>query len=115
MIGLLIFLLRLLVLPFKPKLRLEAENAALRQQVSILQRKLHGRVQLTNGNRLFFLQLYRWFPREVLAGLVERVTYHNDENGFCVLRIKARGHRDLVTVVGHAAVISAGEWVNGIG
>ena len=62
MIGLLIFLLRLLVLPFKPKLRLEAENAALRQQLSILQRKLCGRVQLTNGNRLFFLQLYRWFP-----------------------------------------------------
>jgi exodeoxyribonuclease V alpha subunit len=47
--------------------------------------------------------------REVLAGLVERVTYHNPENGFCVLRIKARGHRDLVTVVGHAATISAGE------
>src|SRR5436190_8522594 len=36
-------------------------------------------------------------PQEVLAGLVERVTYHNAENGFCVLRIKARGHRDLVT------------------
>src|SRR5438046_6196771 len=49
--------------------------------------------------------------QEVLAGLVERVTYHNEENGFCVLRIKARGHRELVTVVGHAAVISAGEWV----
>ena len=37
--------------------------------------------------------------QEVLAGLVERVTYHNAENGFCVLRIKARGHRDVVTVV----------------
>ena len=53
--------------------------------------------------------------REVLAGLVERVTYHNAENGFCVLRIKARGHRDLVTTVGHAAVISAGEWVTASG
>ena len=53
--------------------------------------------------------------QEVLAGLVERVTYHNDENGFCVLRIKARGHRDLVTVVGHAATISAGEWVTASG
>jgi exodeoxyribonuclease V alpha subunit len=45
--------------------------------------------------------------QEVLAGLIERVTYHNEENGFCVLRIKARGHRELVTVVGHAAVISS--------
>ena len=53
--------------------------------------------------------------REVLAGLVERVTFHNAENGFCVLRIKARGHRDLVTVVGHAATIAAGEWVTASG
>ncbi len=53
--------------------------------------------------------------REVLAGLVERVTFHNAENGFCVLRIKARGHRDLITVVGHAAVIAAGEWVTATG
>jgi hypothetical protein len=42
--------------------------------------------------------------QEVLAGLIERVTYHNAENGFCVLRTKARGHRDVGTVVGHAAV-----------
>src|ERR1700681_1037847 len=54
-------------------------------------------------------------PQEVLAGLVERVTYHNAENGFCVLRIKARGHRDLVTTVGHAATISAGEWITAAG
>ena len=46
--------------------------------------------------------------QEVLAGLIERVTYHNAENGFCVLRAKARGHRDVVTVVGHAATIAAG-------
>jgi exodeoxyribonuclease V alpha subunit len=52
---------------------------------------------------------------EVLAGLVERVTFHNPENGFCVLRVKARGRRDLVTVVGHAAMISAGEWVTATG
>ena len=50
-------------------------------------------------------------PPEVLAGLIERVTFHNAENGFCVLRIKVRGHRDMVTVVGHAAEISAGKWV----
>ena len=53
--------------------------------------------------------------REVLAGLVERVTYQNAENGFCVIRVKARSHRDLVTVVGHAATISAGEWITASG
>ena len=53
--------------------------------------------------------------REVLAGLVERVTYQNAENGFCVVRVKARSHRDLVTVVGHAAAISAGEWITASG
>lgn len=36
--------------------------------------------------------------KEVLVGLVERVTFHNEENGFCVLRVKARGQRDLITV-----------------
>jgi exodeoxyribonuclease V alpha subunit len=53
--------------------------------------------------------------QEALAGLVERVTYHNAENGFCVLRAKARGHRDVVTVVGHAATIAAGEWITASG
>src|SRR5271154_5644204 len=53
--------------------------------------------------------------QEVLAGLVERVTFHNAESGFCVLRAKARGHRDLVTVVGHAAIISPGEWITASG
>lgn len=53
--------------------------------------------------------------REILAGLVERVTFHNPENGFCVLRVKARGHRELVTVVGHAATISPGEWISASG
>ena len=52
---------------------------------------------------------------EVLAGLVERVTFHNQDTGFCVLRLKARGHRDLVTTIGHAAMISAGEWVTASG
>ncbi len=52
---------------------------------------------------------------EVLSGLVERVTFHSSESGFCVLRVKARGHRDVVTVVGSAAMISAGEWVTASG
>ena len=43
--------------------------------------------------------------RENLAGIVERVTFHNEDSGFCVLRLKARGQRDLITVVGHAAAI----------
>src|SRR5712671_488134 len=54
-------------------------------------------------------------PTEVLAGLVERVTFHNAENGFCVLRVKARGQRDLITILGHAAMISAGECVQASG
>ena len=53
--------------------------------------------------------------REVLAGAVERVTFHSEESGFCVLRVKARGHRELVTVVGHAASVSAGEWITASG
>ena len=53
--------------------------------------------------------------REVLAGIVERVTFHNVETGFCVLRVKARGHRDLTTIVGHAATICAGEWITASG
>jgi exodeoxyribonuclease V alpha subunit len=52
---------------------------------------------------------------EVLAGLVDRVTFHNAENGFCVLRVKARGQRDLITLVGHAAMIAAGEFVQANG
>ena len=56
---------------------------------------------------------------ETLSGSVERVTFHNVENGYCVVRAKVRGQRDLVTVTGHAAAIGAGEhveisgvWVN---
>jgi hypothetical protein len=62
MIALLCFFLTLLVSPFKSKSRLGAENAALRREVIILRRKVRGRVHLTNGDRFFFVQLYRWFP-----------------------------------------------------
>src|ERR1700739_959184 len=48
-------------------------------------------------------------------GLESRMSFHNSENGFCVLRIKARGQRDLTTLVGHAAMISAGEFVQASG
>jgi len=53
--------------------------------------------------------------REPLSGLVERVTFHSAETGFCVLRTKVRGQRDLVTVVGHAATITAGEFIQASG
>src|SRR6266478_5830476 len=62
MIGLLCFALAVLTSPFKSKLRLEAENAVLRHQLNVLRRRLHGRVRLTNSDRWFFIQLYRWFP-----------------------------------------------------
>ena len=62
MIALFFLFLTLSVSPFKSKSRLEAENAALRHQLIVLQRRVRGRVQLTNGDRLFLVQLYRWFP-----------------------------------------------------
>jgi exodeoxyribonuclease V alpha subunit len=52
---------------------------------------------------------------EHLAGSVERVIFHSEETGFCVLRVKVRGHRDLVTIVGTAAAITPGEYVEGEG
>ena len=62
MIALIQFVLAMLAAPFKSKSQLEAENAALRQQLVVLRRKVKGRVALSNGDRLFFVQLYRWFP-----------------------------------------------------
>jgi len=54
-------------------------------------------------------------PTEEIAGLVERVTFFNEESGFSVLRVKVRGHRDHVTVLGSVPSISAGEWLTGRG
>jgi hypothetical protein len=62
MIALILLALNLLAALVKSKIRLEAENAALRQQLRVLQRKVRGRVRFNNGDRLFFVQLYRWFP-----------------------------------------------------
>ena len=67
MAALIFLLLNLAGSFFKPKRRLEAENAALRQQLIVLQRKVRGRVQFTNSDRLFFIQLYRWFPSVLKA------------------------------------------------
>jgi hypothetical protein len=69
MIALIFFLLNLGTSLFKPKSRLEAENAALRHQLIVLQRKVRGRVQFTNSSRIFFIQLYRWC-RPVLKAMM---------------------------------------------
>jgi transposase InsO family protein len=62
MFSLCCFVLAVLVSPFKARIRLEAENAVLRHQLIVLRRKLYGRVRLTNNDRWFLIQLYRWFP-----------------------------------------------------
>ena len=67
MIALFCLFLALFASPFKSKSRLEAENAALRHQLIILRRKVRGRVRLMDGDRLFFIQLYRWFPSVLKA------------------------------------------------
>ena len=54
-------------------------------------------------------------PSEEIAGLVERVTFFNEESGFAVLRVKIRGHRELVTVLGSLPAVSAGEWLTAKG
>src|SRR5260370_39464873 len=54
-------------------------------------------------------------PDEVLAGLVERVVFHNPKSGFGVLRVGARGGRETVTIVGHAPQISTGEFIQASG
>lgn len=54
-------------------------------------------------------------PQESLSGLIERVTFHNSENGFCVLKVKTKGHKDLVVVIGSCAAVTAGEWIQADG
>ena len=85
MIALVCFGLAVLTSPFKSKSRLEAENAALRHQLAVLRRKLKGRAQLTNSDRWFFVQLYRWFPSILQVFTIIRpetlVRWHRA--GFC--------------------------------
>ncbi|NDB85350.1 MAG: hypothetical protein EB127_22005 [Alphaproteobacteria bacterium] len=49
--------------------------------------------------------------KEYLSGTIERVTYHNGDNGFCVLRVKVKGKKDLVTVTASAPSVSSGEYI----
>src|SRR4051794_20495486 len=93
MIGLFCFLLAVLRSPFKSKLRLEAENAALRHRLIVLRRRLHGRVRLTNNDRWFFIQLYRWFPSilQVLTIIRPETLVRWHRAGFrCYWRWKSR-------------------------
>jgi len=93
MIGLLCFVLAVLASPFKSKLRLEAENAVLRQQLNVLRRRLHGRVRLTNNDRWFSIQLYRWFPSilQVLTIIQPETLVRLHRAGFrCCWRWKSR-------------------------
>ncbi len=48
---------------------------------------------------------------EEISGVIERVTFHNDESGFCVLRVKTKGHREETTVIGSLPSVTAGEWL----
>src|SRR5229473_2939455 len=93
MIGLFHFVLAILASPFKSKLRLEAENAMLRHQLMVLRRRVRGRVRLTNNDRWFFIQLYRWFPSILLVLTIIRpetlVRWHRA--GFrCYWRLRSR-------------------------
>jgi transposase InsO family protein len=72
MVALIFLRLNLIASLFKSKCRLEAENAALRQQLIVLQRKVRGRVQFTNSDRLFFIQLYRWCPSVLKVMMIIR-------------------------------------------
>src|ERR1700727_529177 len=85
MIGLLSFVLAILGSPFKSQSRLEAENAVLRHQLIVLRRKVPGRAQLSNNDRWFFVQLYRWFPSILQVFTIIRpetlVRWHRA--GFC--------------------------------
>jgi hypothetical protein len=72
MIALFWLFLALSVSPFKSKNRLAAENAALRHQLIVLQRRVRGRVQLANGDRLLLVTLYRWFPSVLKAITIVR-------------------------------------------
>src|SRR5437879_8311717 len=72
MVALISFLLNVVASLFKSKSRLEAENAALRHQLIVLQRKVRGRVLFTDSDRLFFVRLYRWFPSVLKAVTIIR-------------------------------------------
>jgi hypothetical protein len=70
--------------------------------------------RLLSSTKRRWLHINREFD-EVVAGLVDRVSFHSAETGFCVLRLKARGQRDSITLISHATTISTGEFVQASG
>jgi len=72
MIGLFCFVLAVLASPLKSKSLLAAENAVLRHQLTVLKRRLKGRARLTNSDRWFLVQVYRWFPSILTAVTIVR-------------------------------------------
>ena len=72
MIALIYFIWSVSTALFKSKNRLELENAALRHQVVVLQRKVRGRIGFTNRDQLFFILLYRWCPSVLKAMMIVR-------------------------------------------
>jgi hypothetical protein len=93
MAALIFLALNLAASLFKPRWRLEAENAALRQQLIVLQRKVPSRVEFTNSDRLFFIQLYRWFPSILKATTIIRpevvVRWQGESLGIEILQAAA--------------------------
>lgn len=84
------------------------QGAVQRSGQGAVQRTVQGTVQgAEQGERKGRL--------DELSGLLERVTYHNEETGYCVLRIKVKGETDLITVVGHASSVTPGEYVTAHG
>ncbi len=96
MIGLLCFVLTVLASPFKSKVRLEAENAVLRHQLNVVRRRLPGRVRLTNHDRWFLIQLYRWLTLYAAYLPLELRLYFMNYMGQYVqlFRLLAREHNN---------------------
>ncbi len=93
MFALFCFVLAILASPFTSKSRLEAENAVLRHQLIVLRRKAQGRVRLTNSDRWFLVQLYRWFPSivQVVTNVQPETIVRWHRAGFrCYWRWKSR-------------------------
>ena len=103
MIGVLLFLAGLLASPFRSKSRLEAENAVLRHQLMVLRRKMQDRVNLTNNDRWFFIQMYRWFPSvlKVVAIIRPETLVRWHRKGFRIYwrwKSRSRGGRPQTTL-----------------